>query len=115
MWEIEYYETANGDVPVYDFLDSLSPKMKGKAVHDIALLERLGPRMTLPHSRCIENGIYELRVQFGGDASRIFYFFYIGCRIILTNGFVKKTPKTPVSELKKARLYKADWERRHEE
>jgi phage-related protein len=113
MWEIEYYETAKGDVPVFDFLDSFSVKMRGKAVRDIVLLEKLGPRMTLPHSRCIENGIYELRVQVEGDTSRIFYFFFIGRKIILTNGFIKKTQKTPLGELKKARLYKSDYERRH--
>lgn len=32
--------------------------------------------------------------------------------IVLTNGFVKKTVKTPKSELDLARKYKADYERR---
>lgn len=36
-----------------------------------------------------------------------------GNRIILTNGFVKKTQKTPESEKKLAKKYKADYERRH--
>ena len=41
------------------------------------------------------------------------YFFFIGNKIVVTNGFVKKTQKTPQTELAKARKYKQDYERRH--
>jgi len=37
---------------------------------------------------------------------------FISRKIILTNGFVKKTKKTPQSEIALARKYKADYERR---
>ena len=43
------------------------------------------------------------------------YFFYIGKKIIATNGFVKKTQKTPPKELKLAKERRADWLERHKE
>ena len=36
----------------------------------------------------------------GSNITRVLYFFYIGKKIIATNGFVKKTQKTPPKELK---------------
>ena len=40
------------------------------------------------------------------------YFFAIGKKIILTNGFTKKTLKTPPGEIELAKKYRADYERR---
>jgi len=54
----------------------------------------------------------ELRIQVSGDAARIFYFFFIDQTIVLVDGFIKKTQKTPSGELEKALRYKTDYERR---
>ena len=40
-------------------------------------------------------------------------FFVIGKKAILTNGFVKKSQKTPKSEKELAQKYKADYEWRY--
>jgi len=48
------------------------------------------------------NGLYEIRVKFGTDIFRIFCFFDKGQLVILTNGFQKKTQKTPKKEIEKA-------------
>ncbi len=39
----------------------------------------------------------------------------VGRRIILTNGFVKKTDKTPPREIDKAKRYRADFQQREED
>ena len=57
-------------------------------------------------------GLYELRIRFAGDIARIFYFFIVNNKIILTSGFTKKTQKTPSSEVAIARKYKDDYEKR---
>ena len=57
---------------------------------------------------------FELRAKVGSDISRVLYFFYIGKRIVLTNGFVKKTQKTPENEKKLAKKYRDDFINREE-
>ena len=47
--------------------------------------------------------------QVGSDISRVFYFFVIGKRIVLTNGFIKKTQKTPKSEIELAKKYRNEF------
>ena len=87
--------------------------MRVKAVNSIALPEEFGNQLREPHSKAIEDGLFELRIKFASDITRIFYFFRVGNKIILTNGFVKKTQKTPESEKQLAKKYKADYERRY--
>ena len=112
MWEVEYYETEAGIIPVMEFIDGLSSKMQRRAFKELLLLQELGNNIREPYSKPLGNGIFELRIQAEGNAARIFYFFFVGKKIILTNGFLKKTEKTPPSELEKAATYKADYERR---
>lgn len=46
--------------------------------------------------------LYEARIQLGSDIWRVFCFFDQGKLVILLNGFVKKTQKTPRKEIDKA-------------
>ncbi|WP_368501552.1 type II toxin-antitoxin system RelE/ParE family toxin [Phascolarctobacterium sp.] len=112
MFDVDFYRLENGEAPVEIFLDSLNIKMRNKALDSLLLLEEFGNTLREPHSKHIESGIFELRIKFASDISRIFYFFYVGNKIILTNGFIKKTSKTPKSELNLAKKYKADYEKR---
>jgi len=113
IWNIGYYETESGKKPAYEFIQSLPVKLEAKAYSDIGILEQFGTQLTMPYSRYIKDGLFELRVQQAGSKARIFYFFVVGKKIILTNGFLKKTKKTPPHELEKALRYKLDYERRH--
>ena len=60
----------------------------------------------------IEDGMFEIRCKVGNNISRVLYFFYFEGKIILTNGFVKKTQKTPTEEIKLAKKYRADFKER---
>lgn len=113
MFNIEFYQLPNGEKPVEGFLDGLDTKMRAKALHSISILREFGNNLREPHSKAMGGGLFELRIKFASDISRIFYFFVVDNRIILTNGFVKKTLKTPKAELDLARKYKTDYERRH--
>ncbi len=44
-------------------------------------------------------GIWEVRIQLGNDIFRLLGFFDGGTLLILTNGFAKKTQKTPPQEI----------------
>ena len=115
MFELEFYELPSGEKPVETFLDGLDKKMRAKAVHGLTVLEEFGNNLREPYSKPVGDGLFELRIKFASDISRIFYFFVVNNKIILTNGFIKKTMKTPNSELDLAKKYKADYERRHKQ
>ena len=112
MFEIVFYKKEDGTKPVAAFIKSLDPKMKNKVLQEINLLKEFGKELREPYSKNLENGLFELRVQQSNNISRILYFFFDGRRIVMTNGFIKKTQKTPRSEIDKALKYKACYERR---
>lgn len=112
-FEIDFYELPNGLRPVEEFLNSLEVKMRVKAINSLEILEEHGNMLREPYSKPIENGIFELRIQFANDISRIFYFFVTGRKIVLTNGFIKKTNKSPKNDIGLALRYKEDYERRY--
>jgi phage-related protein len=113
LYEIIFYDSEDGKCPVQDFLDSLNPKLLAKTLRTIDLLENNGPQLREPYSKMLEDGIYELRTKQSSDITRVLYFFFDGRKIVLTNGFVKKSQKTPKAEKNLARKYKADYERRY--
>ena len=106
---IEYYEKANGERPAEEFLAGLDKKMRARAVQYISLLSEKGNELREPYSKNLSDGIFELRIKQGSDISRVMYFFYIGKRIVMTNGFIKKTQRTPRSEIRKAKKYRDDY------
>lgn len=97
-----------------DFLQSLEPKMQAKMLRTIDLLEVNGTELRMPYSRSLRDGIFELRAKQGSNITRVLYFFFIGNKAVLTNGFTKKTQETPLSEITLAVKYRKDYERRYE-
>lgn len=115
MFNVEFYETSDGKVPVSDFLDSLDDKMNAKMVGLMTLLEEKGNSMREPYSAPLDDGIFELRCKMGSNITRALYFFYFGGTIVITNGFVKKARKTPRRELELAKTRRTDWIMRQEQ
>ena len=98
-FKAEFYETEEGKKPAKDFMLSQNPKMKAKLFGLVSILEQYGNQLREPYSKPLGDGIFELRAKVGTDISRVLYFFYYEGRIVLTHGFVKKTKKTPPSEI----------------
>ncbi len=57
--------------------------------------------------------IWECRMVFGGNTYRMMGFFHGSNSLVLTHGFMKKTPKTPSEEIRKAEQFRAEHIRRH--
>ena len=104
-----FYEKEDGTMPVQDFLDSLDFKMRAKMLGTIEMLRKNGNQLREPYSKPLDDGIMELRAIVGTNISRVLYFFVIGKKVILTNGFIKKTQKTPKREIDLAKKYRADY------
>ncbi|WP_037324898.1 type II toxin-antitoxin system RelE/ParE family toxin [Anaerovibrio sp. RM50] len=114
MFDIIHYEKANSEKPVDEFLMSLDIKMRVKVLRNIGHLKLNGYKLREPLSSPLRDGIFELRTQTAGNITRILFFFYTGNKIVLTHGFIKKTPKTPQSEIERALRYKNDYITRKE-
>lgn len=77
-------------------------------------MKKKAPSSEKPYSAPLEDGIFELRCKLGSNITRALYFFYVGKRIVVTNGFIKKTQKTPPGEIKLAKDRRKDWIERQE-
>ena len=86
-----------------DFLKRQSPKVREKILQMLRIVEvvEMIPQNYLRHLEGTD-GLYELRIGFGGDIFRIFCFFDTGRLLVLLDGFQKKTRKTPRKELLRA-------------
>lgn len=72
-------------------------------------------RIREPYRKYLSDGIFELRAKEGYGITCVLYFFYVDQHIILTNGFIKKTQKTPRREIERAKKYCTDYLRRKKE
>ena len=112
MYTVEYYEQQNGERPVQTYLVGLNTKLRAKTAYMIDLLEKNGALLREPDSKHLEDGIFELRTRFGSDSGRVLFFFFVGEKIVLTHGFLKKTNKTPRREIKRAKRFRSDYLKR---
>jgi hypothetical protein len=86
-----------------DFLLEQPIKVQDKIFKIIEAIETL-ERVPSNYLKSIEDtdGLFEARIQLGTSIWRVFCFFDKGKLVILLNGFLKKTQKTPKKELEKA-------------
>jgi phage-related protein len=96
-WSIEYpYEDVEG------FVLKLPVGMSAKYFHLTDLMLEFGANLGMPHTKAMSDGLFELRVKGKEGIARVFYCTKVGKRIVMLHAFIKKTPKTPGKELRKA-------------
>jgi phage-related protein len=108
-FKVEFYETSDGKCPFLDFLSTLDVKLRAKVFRDLGLLQKNGNDLGMPFSKFLDDGIFELRTKLGSNNVRVLYFFIYGKTIIVTNGFKKKTQKTPIGEIQLAQKYRNEY------
>ncbi len=94
-----------------EFFIKQKSKVQDKIIWTLDLIEEL-PRVPETYLKYLEgtDGLYEIRIKLGSDIYRIFSFFDEGKLVVLTNGFQKKTQKTPKQEIEKALKIKKEYE-----
>lgn len=102
-YRVTFYKDPVGTYPVLVYIESLQGKEQAKILKYIEFLRTRKGVLDEPYSRHIEGKIRELRVDFARNRHRIFYFVFVNKNIIFLNAFLKKTEKTPVGEIEKAR------------
>lgn len=80
-------------------------KVQDKIFKIIEAIETL-ERVPVNYLKAIEGtkGLYEARIGLASNIWRVFCFFDEGRLVVLLNGFVKKSQKTPKEEIQKALL-----------
>ena len=78
-WNIDFYQKENGEIPAYDFLQSLPAKLQAKAFSEIELLEQCGTMLKEPYVKPIVGkkyqGLWEIRIRFASESARILCFW----------------------------------------
>ena len=119
MFQIEFYNDAQGNSPIEDFLDKLDKKaatskanrVRLKKIYEyLDILEKLGP-IGEPYTKHLDGKIWELRPY----SDRILFAGLIDGKFILLHHFVKKTNKTPRREIEKALTNLGDYIQRAKE
>lgn len=67
------------------------------------MMLEFGANLGMPHTRAMNDGLFELRIKSKEGIARVFYCTLVGKRIVMLHGFVKKSEKTPPKEMKLAR------------
>lgn len=87
-----------------DFFNQQNEKVKKKIAQTLVWIQTID-RLPVSIMKNIEgvDGLFEIRVIFGGNIFRIFCCFDEGELVVLFNAFQKKTQKTPPGEIDKAK------------
>ena len=100
---VEYFNTIYSD-EVEEFLDSLNDKARKKIIYNVDKA-----RLTQDSElfKKIDSDIWEFRTKYNKIQYRLLAFWdkrdSLEMLVIATNGFIKKTKKTPKAEIKRAR------------
>jgi hypothetical protein len=102
-WQVDFYEDAESNYPVEQFLDELTEKHRAKLLALIKMLKEYGPTLPFPYSSQVEGKLRELRTQVGKTRLRILYFGDANQVFQLLHGVVKDTQKLEESDIREAR------------
>lgn len=118
MYKVIFYRDKKGNEPIRELLEELEKKAF-TSKHDriqykkillfISVLEKLGTRAGEEITKHIEGDIWELRPL----DNRIFFFGWKDNSFVLLHHFKKKTNKTPIREIEKAKKEYQEWKNRN--
>ena len=93
--------------PASDFIETLQPKLRAKTLRTIDLLAAFGGHLGMPHCRKLTgHDLWELRIRQASNICRLFYFFHRDQVYVVTSGYIKKSNRTSVAEIRKATTLK---------
>ena len=94
---VAFFRTETGTEPVRDWLKALGKDDRFRIGTDIKTVE-FGWPIGMPTCRPMKRGLYEVRTNLGGRIARVLFCIADG-RMVLLHGFIKKSRKTPQSDL----------------
>jgi phage-related protein len=110
--EVVFFKTEGGNEPVREWLKSLPREERYTIGEDLLTVQHAWP-VGKPLVDHLGGGIWELRSRLPNRIARTL-FIVAESEIVVLNGFIKKTQKTPAHELDLARRRKRQYEQRYE-
>lgn len=99
-WQIVYFSSPVGEIPVRDFLNKCLPKTKAKAFRIFLTIKEYGLQLVIPHLKKLTGTpLWEIRIL-GKKNVRILYVTQVNRKILLLHAFYKKKQKTPQKEIR---------------
>ena len=92
-------------------METLTDDQQEKVKYGLLLLKTQN-RLSQKFVKYLEDGLYELRTEYGGDIFRTFFIFDRDNLVVLFNGFQKKVQKTPRKEIEKAKRIMKEYDGR---
>jgi phage-related protein len=96
--QVVFYRTGAGSEPVREWLKSLNKEERKIIGEDIKTVQ-LGWPLGMPLVRKVDKGLWEVRIQLDRKIARILFTAHDGMMVLL-HGFVKKSQKTPTTDLR---------------
>ena len=106
---IEWYIDERGHSEAFEYFESLTMERQVKLLKLVRLMGEVGKIFDKTRFRNEGDQIYAFKPQ----PDRFLCFFFVGKKIIVTNGFEKKSQKIPQVEKNRALRAKADYEARN--
>lgn len=103
--DIVFFKSESGKSPPLTWLNKLDRKVRARGYQRI--IKKLhvdGHELGMPHAKPLGGGIHELRWEYDGTHYRMLYFFYKDIAVVLTNGVVNQSSKTPGTKTAKKRM-----------
>jgi phage-related protein len=106
------YTRPNGHNEFEEFYNSLPIKDRNKLRATIDMIEAAGIQaaIQLEWVKKLDNEINEIRSKASSNIQRALYFHIKNNQYIITHGFTKKTQKTPIKEIERAKQIKYEFE-----
>ncbi len=112
MLGVYFFRTDAGNEPVLDWLRGLTADDRRRIGEDLRTVQ-IGWPLGMPLCRSLGDGLYELRSTITGNRITRLVFFQHGPRLVIVEGFIKKSRTTPDDVLKLAKRRRSDY-LRHE-
>lgn len=94
---VHFHKTPTGNEPVRDWLKALDRPTKLVIGGDIKTVE-FGWPLGMPLVRKMDKNLWEIRSDIPAGIARVL-FTVAGSKLVLLHGFIKKSDKTPKSDL----------------
>ena len=102
---VRFFRTDAGNEPVREWLTDLPREHRRMIGTDIKTVQ-IGWPIGMPVVRKLDTGLWEVRIDLGDTIARVL-FTMVGSDMVLLHAFIKKSQKTPTTDMATAKQRKA--------